>query len=370
MLVGGTTFAQLRIAYLLGWVAVACLPVLAWWEAARLDLVDWPSGSTRIGMLLGFAGAAIIAFEMLLWPRKQFRRFRLGRTRRWMYWHIWLGLVSLPLAVSHAGFQFGGLLTTVVLVLFLLVIASGIWGLSLQQVLPHRLLDAFPYETIEGEMDVVMRHERTCAGELVAANTVPRDPLRAFFEEQVDPYLSDGKASASPLRSASRANAIFNDFALRQPSASGLLDQLRRSCDARRQYDQQARIHRWLHNWLCIHVPLSVALCILLAVHIVTALEVLVTSCRARPQIAIAEKSFEANRHYFHKPSPVIVWRTRLTAIALLLGLGWIGLYLVKRDRVYSDASHGPVRGPMPPGMIGAKPATFPMANPDANSPD
>ena len=61
---------------------------------------------------------------MLLWPRKKLRRYRLGRTRAWMYWHVWLGLVSLSLAIGHAGFQFGGTWTTAVLVLFLIVIAS------------------------------------------------------------------------------------------------------------------------------------------------------------------------------------------------------------------------------------------------------
>ncbi len=273
MLVGGSTFAQHRVAYLLGWVAVVCLPALGWLEAARLAWVDWPSGSTRIGMVLGIVAAGIIAFEMLLWPRKHFRRYRLGKTRRWMYWHVWFGLASLPLAVCHAGFQFGGLLTTVVLVLFLVVIASGIWGLSLQQVLPHRLLNDFPVETIETEVETVMAHQRKQAGELVMSSTGPRDPMREFFHDQVDPYLAEGNASASPLRSAGRAATVFNDVLMRQPTAAPLLDQLRKFCDTRRQYDQQIVIHRWLHNWLCVHVPLSVALCFLLAVHILTALK-------------------------------------------------------------------------------------------------
>jgi len=35
---------------------------------------------------------------------------------------------------------------------------------------------------------------------------------------------------------------------------------------------EQERIHRWLHIWLLLHIPLSVALLVLGVLHIVTAL--------------------------------------------------------------------------------------------------
>jgi len=35
---------------------------------------------------------------------------------------------------------------------------------------------------------------------------------------------------------------------------------------------RQARLHRWLHAWLLVHVPLSIALILLGAVHAVVAL--------------------------------------------------------------------------------------------------
>ena len=45
-------------------------------------------------------------------------------------------------------------------------------------------------------------------------------------------------------------------------------------CAARRQYDLQARIHGWLHNWLMLHLPLSVALIVLMFIHVWTAVKV------------------------------------------------------------------------------------------------
>jgi hypothetical protein len=274
VLVGGTTFARHRVAYLLAAVAVVCLPAVGWYLAARMGWTDWPSGSTRLGLMLGIAAAAIIAFEMLLWPRKKLRGHRLGRARAWMYWHIWLGLVSLPLAVGHAGFRFGGPLTTVTLVLYLLVIASGVWGLALQQVLPGQLLHGFAAETVEPEVDRVMDYHRREANELVMlVGAGPTDPLMTFYLDEVRPYLEGGRRSGSALRSAARSAGLFADLAARAPAAAGTVRRLEELCADRRQYDAQVRVHWWLHNWQLVHLPLSVALCVVLAAHVVTALK-------------------------------------------------------------------------------------------------
>jgi len=274
LLVGGTTFARHRVAFLLAAVVVVCSPAIIWYVAASLGYADWPAGSTRVGLTFGIIAAAVIGFEMLLWPRKQLRGYRLGRARVWMRWHIWLGLVSVPLAVAHAGFRFGGPLTTAVLGLFLIVIASGVWGLAMQQFLPHRLLHEFATETIESEVDPVMQFRRQEADEMVElAGGGPTDPLTAFYLDEVRPYLEYGRRSGSVLRSAARARGLFADLETRAPAVGSAVRRLEELCNARRQYDQQVRLHLWLHNWLLVHLPLSVALCVLLAVHIVSALK-------------------------------------------------------------------------------------------------
>jgi hypothetical protein len=44
-------------------------------------------------------------------------------------------------------------------------------------------------------------------------------------------------------------------------------------CNQRRQLILQSKIHFWLHNWLWVHLPLSVALIVLMFVHIFVALK-------------------------------------------------------------------------------------------------
>ena len=50
------------------------------------------------------------------------------------------------------------------------------------------------------------------------------------------------------------------------------LEQLATLCEERRQMADQERIHFWLHSWLLLHIPLSVALLVLGVVHAVTTL--------------------------------------------------------------------------------------------------
>ena len=50
------------------------------------------------------------------------------------------------------------------------------------------------------------------------------------------------------------------------------LERLTAICEERRQMADQIRLHHWLHGWLFIHLPLSMALLVLTIVHIVMAL--------------------------------------------------------------------------------------------------
>jgi len=52
----------------------------------------------------------------------------------------------------------------------------------------------------------------------------------------------------------------------------GWLDQLEQICLENLAWDRQERIYRWLHGWLLIHIPLSLALLILGVTHAVVAL--------------------------------------------------------------------------------------------------
>ena len=56
------------------------------------------------------------------------------------------------------------------------------------------------------------------------------------------------------------------------PALHATLDDLENICEEERQLTLQRQMHMWLHGWLLLHIPLSLALILLGAVHAVMAL--------------------------------------------------------------------------------------------------
>src|SRR4051812_22947373 len=90
---------------------VATLAASAWYFWASYQRSRLLGGGSLPGITFGLIGGAICLFEFLLWPRKKMRRWRIGRVQTWMKAHIWLGLVSLPILLMHAGPRWGGALS-------------------------------------------------------------------------------------------------------------------------------------------------------------------------------------------------------------------------------------------------------------------
>ena len=64
------------------------------------------------------------------------------------------------------------------------------------------------------------------------------------------------------LGNEAQAQAMFQRFVCcyRQNLHSNL-DDLENICEEKRQLDKQSRLHKILHGWLLVHIPLSYALC-------------------------------------------------------------------------------------------------------------
>jgi hypothetical protein len=56
------------------------------------------------------------------------------------------------------------------------------------------------------------------------------------------------------------------------PALHTTIEDLESICEEERQLTLQAQLHLWLHGWLLLHIPLSLALLLLGAVHAVMAL--------------------------------------------------------------------------------------------------
>jgi len=287
-------------------------------------------GGSTIGLTFGVIGFGFMVFAALLGARKRVPTWRVGRAQAWMRGHLWLGFLALPIILFHGGFHFGGALTRVLMWLLIITVSSGVFGAVLQHYIPRVMTSDVPLETIYDEIGNVrslLREEadrafeslcgslglgRSSSGEVqraggftasrpIAASAVPlrtsaavsagasaavaaapeiillgekeSAPLRRFYLDEMRPFLARPKQRGQRLADTDKARAVFSGLRTLLPGAGhATLADLEDICDEARQLTRQERLHHWLHGWLLLHIPLSLALILLGAIHAVVAL--------------------------------------------------------------------------------------------------
>jgi hypothetical protein len=276
-------------------------------------------GGSPAGLSFGVLGFAFMLFAALLGARKRVPVWRLGRAQAWMRGHLWLGLLSLPIILFHGGFHFGGTLTRVLMWLLIITVVSGLFGAALQHYIPRVMTADVPLETIYDEIGNVRnllleeadRSMEALCGSLgfrkssqeeiqraggftamrpMAANTggaavaaaaeilllteEESVPLRRFYLNEMRPFLQRPSERRLLLSDAGKAQVGFSGLRTLLPArAHATVDDLQDISEEARQLQKQQRLHHWLHLWLLIHVPISLALIVLGAVHAVMALK-------------------------------------------------------------------------------------------------
>lgn len=105
-------------------------------------------GGTPLGLIFGAMSLAIFVFAAILGVRKKLPILRIGNVQRWLRAHIWLTLLTAPLILLHSGFHIGGPMTTLLMVLYAIVMLSGIYGLALQHTMPTLMKERLPAEIV------------------------------------------------------------------------------------------------------------------------------------------------------------------------------------------------------------------------------
>ena len=284
-----------------------------------------PSGGSIAGLVFASFGTGIIVFECLLGLRKRYPASPFGQVKTWLRAHTWLGLLSFALILMHSGFRWGHGLAAVLMWIFAIVVASGIFGVALQNYLPRRMTELVARETIFEDIPTVvdgLRYEADERVEFITADLAfeeqpeylraggvkryfdpeqkksaaekvravverrkaspqieidaeARKAFRAHYLQEMRPYLSmnPGALSTKLYKTPHSVDAYFGHLRTIMPEpARPILRDLEEIIDERRQLLVQRRLHLWLHGWLMIHVPLSFALLVLTAFHAVLSL--------------------------------------------------------------------------------------------------
>jgi hypothetical protein len=254
------------------WVSAAILAVATLLYAFfRTPRALGSQGGTPMGIAFGTIGFSFMVFAGLLGARKKVPVWRVGRAQTWMRGHLWLGLLALPLILFHGGFHFGGALTSTLMALLIFVVASGVFGAVLQHYMPAVMTREVPMETIYEQIDAVRGQLLAEADGQVAARDAA--PLAEFYGQRMRPFLENPAAGSHPLADAEQARAAFLQLrTLVPPELHETVGDLENLCEEERQLTRQVRLHHWLHGWLLLHVPLSLALLLLSVAHAVMAL--------------------------------------------------------------------------------------------------
>lgn len=232
-----------------------------------------PNGGTWLGYTLGVASAALMLW--LAWFGVRKRMYGVGKLRLedWLSAHVYLGLALAVISTLHAGFQVGANVHTVLYVLMLIVIVSGLFGVYFYASFPallaenRRGMTADMMVTQIAELDRELRQlamgldDATNAAVLTATQetVVGGSMLRQL--RGADPECETTKARRFVEASSGRGE----DTRRRQ-----LLTRLVRKEELLHRVRRDVQLRLLLRAWLMFHVPFSIAALAALAVHVIT----------------------------------------------------------------------------------------------------
>ena len=240
------------------------------------DAAPRPNGGTWYGYTLGTIGALLILWLTLLGMRK--RAMTRGRwsLKGWTSAHIYLGLSLTVIGTLHTGFQLGWNVHTLAYVLMMIVIISGIYGVSVYATLPDELSDNRASMTKAQMIDAVTKLDRQLQVSAQPLTVEDAEQVRQSLSE--DPFKAGLFARLSGSDRKCRNARALRDLRTRQTTATGdyasalqtVVQLLERKSAALQRIRRQMRLKALLEVWLYLHVPITFALIAALSVHILS----------------------------------------------------------------------------------------------------
>lgn len=272
----GTHEGFLRHANFYWLKAASAISMVALLAYALIDIEPRPNGGSWYGYTLGSIGAGLIVWLALLGVRKRAMTRGAWSLKSWVSAHVYLGLSLIVIATLHAGFQFGWNVHTLAYVLMMLVIFSGIFGISAYSVLPQKMSHNRD-ETTESQMLASLRSLDRQLHD--AAQPLAHRYAELVRESLVQDLFGGGLwarlSGRYPKCETRRVHALIRAETGNRPDTEN--DPLERvDTLLERKLAMLARVRRHLRYkalleiWLYVHVPLTFALLAALIAHIVS----------------------------------------------------------------------------------------------------
>ncbi len=227
------------------------------------------------GLSYGTAAAILMVGATLLALRRRMTRFALacglGNARAWLQFHLYGGALFLLLTFMHSGFhQPKGILTWWLWFLSIYVTASGIIGVLLQKWIPKILTSGLAVEVVYERIPELIREISDKANTLVQTCT---EPIKDFYKSNVAVALAAPQPRLIYCLDItggiqSRLRRFEYVRRLLASDEKEKLNKLEAFYKTKLEIDAHYTLQRILRWWLYTHVPVSLVLLVLLALHL------------------------------------------------------------------------------------------------------
>jgi len=220
-----------------------------------------------------FAGMVLLAIFNI---RKKLNILPLVRMSSWLQIHIYVGLLCLLLFLLHTSFSLpNGPFEIILWGLYMTMTVSGLVGVALSRLLPHRI--SARGERVIFERIPVLRAQIARDIEKLAMDSVQEtraSTIADFYVAELTPYLRRPKHLISHLFGGTRPERRLH-VAIREldryldERGRQILGEIDSLVLAKSDLDYQYAMQLTLKGWLFFHLPLNYGLMLFTLVHIV-----------------------------------------------------------------------------------------------------
>ncbi|MGI9499036.1 MAG: hypothetical protein ACR2P3_03295 [Geminicoccaceae bacterium] len=208
--------------------------------------------------------------------RKKLNILPLIRVSTWLQLHIYTGLTCLLLFLLHTSFSLpNGPFEIILWILYMVVTVSGLIGVALSRLLPHRI--SARGERVIFERIPVLRAQIARDIEHLAVTSVQETraaTIADFYVADLAPYLQRPKHLIGHLIGGNRPERRLH-VAIREleryldERGRQILGEIDQLVSAKADLDYQYAMQLTLKSWLFFHLPLNYGLMLFTLVHVV-----------------------------------------------------------------------------------------------------
>jgi hypothetical protein len=234
-------------------------------------------GGSPQGLAYGTLGLALVLILMFFGVRKRSYRSSWGSVENWLHAHIYLGLIAVVTILLHSGFHFHDKIAVAAFVLLTLVALSGLWGAFIYTVVPPKMTSVAS-NLSAAEMSDQLNELGGSMARLATGKSESFQLICAGFLQAERPVCLAGWRILSrrflQKRLAQDPSGSFDSYLGRVPEReqadlAQLLALAHQRNDLHDRLIHRQRYVNLLSAWLFLHVPLSFAMILAVAAHIV-----------------------------------------------------------------------------------------------------